>query len=140
MENRELRFRAWDILTKKMSPEFVLFGEFTLMGLIHSWQDHTEVEAGLKEKEGSPFHDALGRLNDLKIMQLTGMKDKNGKPIFESDVVIWVNKGSEHVVYWSIKECVYACKSVDPDEKVESWLDDTCMVIGNIYENPELLK
>lgn len=71
------------------------------------------------------------------IMQFTGLYDKNGKEIYEGDIVIHINTGGEHEqVYWNKEDACFACKGGEH----ESWLDPGYEVIGNIYENPELLE
>lgn len=133
MNMRDIKFRAWDKVAKAMSPEFVLFGEFTLMGAVHSWQHHV----------GNTAKTSLEALDDLEIMQFTGLKDKNGKEIYEWDIIKWkfVDAGEPYddmeyteVVEWD--ECGFF---LDGGAPLTVAIDD-CEVIGNIYENPELLK
>jgi len=70
-------------------------------------------------------------------MQFTGLHDKNGREIYGGDIVRWNEWESECVsMNW------YSCQ----DESIFGWiagnkpLDSKCEVIGNIYENPELLE
>ena len=82
--------------------------------------------------------------NDLNLMQSTGLKDKNGKEIFEGDIVDY--KGREAVIKWHGSYASFIYRFVDGlQERVSKWdpLFLACYhfeVIGNIYENPELLE
>lgn len=117
---REIKFRAWDDKTKVMS-----FDES--MGDV------------LCEKEYDKPH--------LILMQFTGLKDKKGKEIYEGDII----KVKDHpdfsalgeigFVFWDNEEQSYFYGVKD------GWSDLLCTpetkqleVIGNIYENPELIK
>ena len=82
--------------------------------------------------------------DEIELMQSTGLKDKNGKEIFEGDIVDY--KGRETVVKWHGSYASFIYRFVDGlKERVSEWdpLFLACYhfeVIGNIYENPELLE
>lgn len=82
--------------------------------------------------------------DEIKLMQSTGLKDKNGKEIFEGDIVDY--KGREAVVKWHGSYASFIYRFVDGlQERGSKWdpLFLACYhfeVIGNIYENPELLE
>ena len=82
--------------------------------------------------------------DEIELMQSTGLKDKNGKEIFEGDIVDY--KGREAVVKWHGSYASFIYRFVDGlKERVSEWdpLFLACYhfeVIGNIYENPELLE
>lgn len=92
-------------------------------------------------------------LSDLSkthfIMQFTGLKDKNGKEIYEGDVVKLSCFGDRNIiaiVEWFNEGHKYRVNIIDDDlRKSHDWnagMHDCfrCMeIIGNIYENPELL-
>jgi uncharacterized phage protein (TIGR01671 family) len=97
-----------------------------------------------------------GSLKDLQetdnwnVMQFTGLKDKKGVNIYESDIF---SKKWKCEVYKDDKTGAYMVKfhtspNVNKPKTLYQWLkdrkkagtdDDDCIVIGNIYENPELL-
>lgn len=85
--------------------------------------------------------------SDFILMQSTGLKDKNGKEIFEGDIVVAMSQGVKAIgevkrridgywlMYpaWQHGEFWHIVKNVDTGETgVE--------IIGNIYENPELVE
>lgn len=90
---------------------------------------------------------------EIKLMQYTGLKDKNGVEIYEGDII---KQTFESPDYWDgrdvdidtyigrviFDEGELAYKVVDKNNKLIHYLHifDNCKVIGNIYENPELLK
>lgn len=80
--------------------------------------------------------------NDLNLMQSTGLKDKNGKEIFEGDIVKMAKDVySDPTYYEVIRHRGGAYRLESNQHGCELWLRHTnCEVIGNIYENTELLE
>jgi len=72
------------------------------------------------------------------LIQYTGLKDKNGKEIYEGDVIKRSEVNYAHEVIF--KDAAFCRQRID-DKAIGSleWPQDF-EVIGNIYENPELLK
>lgn len=100
------------------------------------------------------FSNTVESVNDLKIMQYTGLNDKNGKEIYEGDIVstqeyyrgvtrnciISFHKGRWILNFINLSKFVPLFGRLY--EKVEDGirLNESIEVIGNIYDNPELLK
>ncbi|HET8735203.1 MAG TPA: YopX family protein [Pricia sp.] len=123
MEAREIKFRVWDNVDFMSSP-------FTLQDL----------------QDGK-----IKFCNDLPVMRFTGLKDRNGKEIYEGDVLSDYTETDEGIkkshcqVLWN-----EACGSWELDMSMiqnrsytfylaEELLDFEYEISGNIYENPELL-
>lgn len=80
--------------------------------------------------------------DNVKLMQSTGLLDKNGVEIFEGDVVrIWE---SLYTVFYDSQTCSFRLKPHDDRWNVDymsNFLDGGVFeVIGNIYEHPELVE
>lgn len=139
---RIIKFRIWNGHTKKWihGPNkrsdldgVNLFGETILFGAL---------------MDGV----SLDELNDCSALQFTGLKDKNGKDIFEGDILrIPENDpestGSHELVFVEYKYSSFGytdtyTKRFDSIYSLigDSQTDDCAEVIGNIYDNPELIK
>ncbi len=120
---RETKYRAWDKEDKKMLPPLSLRN-----GIIYS-VDSGYFFCGL-------WDDYF--IDELILLEYTGLKDKNGKEIYEGDItsikehmnpLVEIQKA---VVTWDKETTGFLGIGFFPWNMVE--------VIGNIYENPELLR
>lgn len=74
-------------------------------------------------------------LSKVRLMQYTGIKDKNGKEVYEGDIVLYAG-GYRGVVVWDTITDGWRIRVNDTFNTRSNDME----VIGNIYENPELVK
>ena len=67
-------------------------------------------------------------------MQYTGLLDVNGKEIFESDVVSWID--AHGILHFGVVEFTKGMFLVNGDEPISEEME----VIGNIYQHPDLVE
>lgn len=146
--SREIKFRAWDEVAKKW---------LWITGF-----ETKETSKGNGYTLGGLFHDGdyVGHEN-IKVIQYTGLKDKNGREIYESDIVQYTRivyadcsrTEIEDIEELVIGEVYYAeglwigFRFIDgtgklflPGQVSSEDNNPEIEVIGNIYENPELLN
>ena len=132
--NRIIKFRAWD--GRKVFDVDVL----AISNCIWSCPDHG--------KRGV----SLAYQSQITLMQFTGLLDKNGKEIYEGDVI--EKDGERWQIMWSIPRAGFRFLSIHSKKRkfggtelripesvgCQQYLMDEMCVIGSIHENPELLK
>ena len=121
---REVKFRAW--LPKQ--------------GRIYNWNEFYSIRRMIGGKISLSLSQPSGAsftvYDNFTLMQYTGLKDKNGKEIFDGDIVD-INGCKNRVVEWDEDWCgFYLSRELNP---VGYFLSEEYEIIGNIYENPELL-
>lgn len=123
------KFRAWDKILKKMN-------------------DVTAID--FSTKPFRVFYSAYGEDNyfnqDAILMQSTGLKCKNGVEIYEGDIVKavaflkWIG-----IVKYDTEKAAFMLDGIDDTHTRDNYVymsqfDDDFEILGNIYENPELME
>lgn len=118
---REIKFRAWH--KKKMHHIVLVQNEFFYVA---------KIMAGSDLMMGIDFSEQLMVSDDSesKLMQYTGLKDKNDKEIFEGDIYVLNSNNGTGVVKWD-ENGYYVGRFC---------IDGTGEVIGNIHQNKSILK
>lgn len=122
---REIKFRAWDVNNKEMLDVQEL-----------DYQDSYNGQPMVRTTMYNDYFD----VEDMILMQYTGLKDITGREIYEGDIVksffVDTDEAGNEIYKYYIMEVKY-------DEVLCSYKIDKFMnleVIGNIYENKELLN
>ena len=119
------KFRAWNKLASRM---YIVNGLHFDRGMVQYANNDNAIR--------------FIKLENIILMQSTGLKDKNGKEIFEGDIVKMAKDVYSNTTYYEvIRHRGGAYRLESNQHGCELWLRHTnCEVIGNIYENPELLE
>lgn len=133
---REIKFRAWDKKEKNMISHIKLFR--------------------LDTSNEKPFLPLLEKFEtDLIVHQYTGLKDKNGKEIYEGDILSYLDSydtltesGYDFEEFINVGHVIFDEKKArfditnKNDVGYDDWIEtiSDCKVIGNTCENPELLN
>ena len=132
---KQIKFRAWDSISKQL---------FIPDGILKDGRSFL-----ITDQKSIMAYD----LDKFPLMQYTGLKDKNGKEIYFDDIVkitwrkdtdSYLQQGDDYIekefiarIDWHIDRIVYVLAN---GKKLNCPSDAQFEVIGNIYENPELLE
>jgi hypothetical protein len=129
---RGIKFRAWD----KDNKEMIYQSENTTKpnGIMEAQFTFDEMGAWIFTRNYG--EQVCNEVKNFELMQYTGLKDKNGKEIYEGDI-----DGSDEPMYVVFENGSFGLKYKDMPNYFDTCIDwNRVEIIGNIYENPELLK
>ena len=98
------------------------------------WYPSHEQTPSIKELTGGDVQIKLETLG-----QYTGLKDKNGKEIYEWDIVLVSNQAKAIIIY-DDKRAVFVLNYGQDEIPIHSETYSSLEVIGNVFDNPEWLK
>jgi len=142
--NDRFRFRAWDKYFRRMKYDILFF-----------WKENT-ITVYEQEKGSTTYYLPNSH---IVLEQCTGLKDKNGKLIYEGDIIFSNVEygGTYFVIIGGVRGYCYDAVAVEEYKEYFARGKDTggglsstayhiitdhgpCEVVGNIHENPELLE
>ena len=139
--SREIKFRAWDIRNRVMRGIRSLYpaiAQNDRISTIEVWDTFVD------ETNDYVSESLILEESEYVLMQSIGLRDKNSKEIYEGDILrfreitylgdVWGEKTFKEPVVWEEDRIKFSCGLL-------GWHDvRDAMIVGNIYENPELLK
>jgi len=151
MKNREIKFRAWGNQMNRSVPRrpdgcvawtvHMKYNPDIFNG--HNSSEAADINAGIAEEQE----------RGIVFMQFTGLRDKKKKKVWEGDILENPRFGKKNwerlVVIWDVELARFGLKFYSPhggeghtgrSQDIDNYIRSGCYVIGNIYENHELIK
>ncbi len=118
MNKREIKFRVWDKIMEDIAPLVELHSDWVAIPIM-------DEEGGHLEKR---------KIEDVELMQFTGLKDVNGVEIYEGDII------KKHYLLLGRVEYEDEIETINDIRNLPSYDLSKSEVIGNIYQHQELLQ
>lgn len=148
--NREIKFRVWRFCHSINKHKFYYLNYLKI-------SRNEGADISFQDSDTNYFDDSVDSFSeDTELHQYTGIKDKDGREIYEGDILYWNNPITiKKENYFIVKhgdfgykrdayDCHYGfyCNPVESKAMygIKSSFILESKVIGNIFENPELLK
>lgn len=143
--NRPIKFRTWDKNRQSFIGPVNLLGDQKYVILPENWPWEHYCEAVNLSSSAKTINEAFKEREDYArenwiIQQYTGLKDKNGKEIYEGDILKW-HEGKNNLSEVIFQNGSFMVRGINWG--AFWYLSDYCDVytcFGNVFENPELLK
>jgi uncharacterized phage protein (TIGR01671 family) len=152
MKNR-FKFRAWSKELNKMFNHVLVNSEGLYEFACNTENGKVSSYAGTNYKHG---YAGTNYKHDCLLMQCTGLKDKNGRLIYEGDVLstdesLFLKLIKRGVIIYDIKNAAYTLAYKLEESDIFIYSENNVFIcneerfsyyeiIGNIYENPELIE
>lgn len=124
--SRPIKFRAWHTTARKMAQIDML--DFAL--------------DAYRARTLDGISSGSGHLADIELMQFTGITDRNGRDIYEGDI-LEIEGATAKVVFWQRPPAFGLDFYHNEDKWCEDWNlsddSDRMTIIGNVYEHPNLI-
>lgn len=133
--SREIKFRVWDHNLKEYIEDSNADPMISWDGKVYCYE---------RQKEGGDV--LVSNIRNITVQQYTGMVDKDGKEIYEGDLLRMITEGMVYEVVYNSEYTAFTCRVHNyhlradaSDALCDLWCVDCKEVIGNIFENPELI-
>lgn len=123
--SREIKFRVWDVENKEMLNVQELDFEPTFYG----------GRIAIRPDQYNDYFDT----EDMILMQYTGVNDRCGKEIYESDIVYVRSEDENAIIEWDEQTARFIIHFDGWIADFDNYYGKELEIIGDIYNNPELL-
>lgn len=132
---REIEFRGKRIDNGEWVCGLPMYRNYIKQFTKHEWIDNLDNNRVKTYQTSADF-----QIEEKTLGQYTGLKDKNGTKIFEGDIVNMLNITDYPMqIKWNKKWARFIFYNL-VDKTEMNLFTEQCEVIGNIYDNPELIK
>lgn len=136
--NREIKFRAWDSVHNRMIylKDCVSFGCIDEFDVYELYFEENVLKCRGYNEYDDDFGGGIADEIDLSIMMWTGLKDKNGKDVYEGDKVMydyeWTEPNEIGIITWNKDTASFQIKGHIPSSSMKRL--DRMKVIGNVWD------